>query len=152
MVQLKYSQPEKTFANAMDSVEIHKDPYGVVLVIGPWNYPLQLTLGPLAAAIAAGNCVILKPSEVAPATAQLIADILPKYLDNVSFMFRAFSAKIPKFPRLYLNNDAYIHLTLGLLSSDQWRCFRNDRIAEIQIRLYLLHWINTCGTNCSCSS
>lgn len=77
-------QPEKTFANAMDSVEIRKDPYGVVLVIGPWNYPLQLTLLPLAAAIAAGNCVILKPSEVAPASAKFVADVLPKYVDNVS--------------------------------------------------------------------
>lgn len=79
----KYSQPEKTFANAMDSVEIHKDPYGVVLVIGPWNYPIQLTLLPLAGAIAAGNCVIMKPSEVAPASAKFIAETIPKYIDNV---------------------------------------------------------------------
>lgn len=68
----------------MDSVELHKDPYGVVLVIGPWNYPLQLVLLPLASAIAAGNCVIVKPSELAPECAKFVADILPKYLDNVS--------------------------------------------------------------------
>lgn len=68
----------------MDSVEIQKHPYGVVLIIGPWNYPLQLALLPLAGAIAAGNCVIVKPSEVSPASAKFIADTIPKYLDNVS--------------------------------------------------------------------
>ena len=42
---------------------IHYDPYGVVLIISPWNYPVQLTLCPLIAAIAAGNCAVLKLSE-----------------------------------------------------------------------------------------
>lgn len=68
----------------LDTVVIHKDPYGVVLVIGAWNYPLQLSLLPVAAAIAAGNCVIIKPSEVSPASAKFIVDTIPKYLDNVS--------------------------------------------------------------------
>lgn len=68
----------------MDKVRIYKDPYGVALVMGAWNYPMQLTLLPVGAAIAAGNCVIVKPSEVAPATAKFIAATLPKYIDNVS--------------------------------------------------------------------
>lgn len=68
----------------LDGVEIWKDPFGIVLVLGAWNYPLQLTLLPVAGAIAAGNCVIIKPSEVAPASAKFIADFIPKYLDNVS--------------------------------------------------------------------
>lgn len=68
----------------MDKVRIYKDPYGVALVMGAWNYPMQLTLLPVGAAIAAGNCVIVKPSEVAPATAKFIADTLPKYIDTVS--------------------------------------------------------------------
>lgn len=68
----------------MDSVEIHKDPFGVVLIMGAWNYPLQLTLLPVAGAIAAGNCIIIKPSEVSPASAKFIAETIPKYLDNVS--------------------------------------------------------------------
>lgn len=76
-------QPEKTFVNMLDDVLIYKDPFGVVLVIGAWNYPIQLTLLPVAAAIAAGNCVVIKPSEVAPASAKFIADFIPKYLDNV---------------------------------------------------------------------
>lgn len=70
----------------MDSVELHKDPYGVVLIIGPWNYPIQLAFLPLAGAIAAGNCAILKPSELAPASADLIAKLVPKYLNNVSII------------------------------------------------------------------
>lgn len=68
----------------LDDVLIYKDPYGVVLVLGAWNYPLQLTLLPVASAIAAGNCVIIKPSEVAPNSAKFISEFLPKYLDNVS--------------------------------------------------------------------
>lgn len=81
---VKPEKPEKSLVNLMDGVYIYKDPFGVVLVIGAWNYPLQLTLVPVAAAIAAGNCVVIKPSEVATASAKFIADKLPKYLDGVS--------------------------------------------------------------------
>lgn len=64
------------------SAEIMPDPLGVVLIISPWNYPMQLLLAPLVAALAAGNTVVLKPSEVAPATAAAMADLLPLYLDQ----------------------------------------------------------------------
>ena len=60
---------------------IQREPLGVVLIIGPWNYPLQLLLLPLVGAIAAGNCAVIKPSELAPATGRLIATRLPQYLD-----------------------------------------------------------------------
>lgn len=60
---------------------IQYEPLGVVLIIGPWNYPVNLSVGPMIAAIAAGNCVVLKPSEVAPATSRLMAEELPRYLD-----------------------------------------------------------------------
>lgn len=83
-LSILHLQPEKSIPNALDTVVIYKDPYGVVLVIGAWNYPLQLTLAPVAGAIAAGNCVIIKPSEVAPASAKFMAETIPKYLDNVS--------------------------------------------------------------------
>jgi len=59
---------------------IYREPLGVVLVIGPWNYPVQLVLGPLMGAIAAGNCAVIKPSEVAPATSSLLARHLPAYV------------------------------------------------------------------------
>lgn len=60
---------------------VQPEPLGVVLVIGAWNYPLQLTLAGVAAAIAAGNAVVMKPSELAPATSSLIAKLVPEYLD-----------------------------------------------------------------------
>lgn len=55
---------------------IHYEPRGVTLVIGPWNYPFQLVLAPLVAAIAAGNCAIVKPSELTPATSALVAELI----------------------------------------------------------------------------
>ncbi|MEU6237761.1 aldehyde dehydrogenase family protein [Kitasatospora sp. NPDC047058] len=58
-----------------------RDPLGVVLVIAPWNYPLQLALAPLVGALAAGNAVVVKPSELAPATSAAMARLLPRYLD-----------------------------------------------------------------------
>ena len=58
------------------------EPLGVVLVIGPWNYPVYLTLGPVIGAVAAGNCVVVKPSEHAPMTSTLLARLIPEYLDN----------------------------------------------------------------------
>src|SRR3954470_9461606 len=61
--------------------EIVREPLGVVLVISPWNYPVHLLLAPLAAAIAAGNVAVCKPSEVSAATSRTIARLLPQYLD-----------------------------------------------------------------------
>ncbi len=61
---------------------IEYEPYGTVLVIGAWNFPFVLTLGPAVGAIAAGNTVVLKPSEVCPASSALMAELVPKYLDN----------------------------------------------------------------------
>jgi aldehyde dehydrogenase (NAD+) len=61
---------------------IQREPLGVVLIIAPWNYPLQLALGPLVAALAAGNGAVVKPSEVAPHTSAVIARLVPRYLDN----------------------------------------------------------------------
>ncbi|KAF8838789.1 NAD-dependent aldehyde dehydrogenase [Paxillus ammoniavirescens] len=60
---------------------IRKEPKGVVLSISPFNYPVWLSLGPMIGAIAAGNCFVLKPSELSPATSGLIAELVPKYMD-----------------------------------------------------------------------
>jgi aldehyde dehydrogenase (NAD+) len=61
---------------------VEYEPYGTVLIIGAWNYPFYLTLGPAVGAIAAGNTVLLKPSEIAPASAALMAELVPRYLDS----------------------------------------------------------------------
>lgn len=57
---------------------IQPEPLGVVLIIGPWNYPFQLVLAPLIGAIAAGNCAVLKPSELAPHTSSVLAEMIAK--------------------------------------------------------------------------
>jgi len=64
---------------------LHRQPLGVVLIMAPWNYPFQLTITPLVAAIAAGNCVVLKPSRYARHTSAVLADLIkahfpPEYI------------------------------------------------------------------------
>jgi aldehyde dehydrogenase (NAD+) len=61
---------------------VEYEPYGTVLIIGAWNYPFYLTLGPAVGAIAAGNAVVLKPSEIAAASSRLMAELVPRYLDK----------------------------------------------------------------------
>lgn len=68
--------------------QVYPDPYGVALVIAPWNYPFQLAISPLLGALAAGNTCIIKPSELAPNTAQVMADMIaqtfaPEYVTVV---------------------------------------------------------------------
>ena len=64
------------------SAKMYKDPLGIVLIIAPWNYPLQLMLIPLVGAIAAGNCAVLKPSELAPATEKILFKIIEKSFED----------------------------------------------------------------------
>lgn len=64
---------------------IIKEPYGVVLVVSPWNFPFHLALAPAIAALAAGNCVILKPSEYAKATSELLKDMIEATFDSSLF-------------------------------------------------------------------
>ncbi|KAM6204823.1 LOW QUALITY PROTEIN: aldehyde dehydrogenase family 3 member B1-like [Sarcoramphus papa] len=82
---MKDEHVEKNWATQLDSAFIRKDPYGVVLIIGPWNYPINLLLVPLIGAIAAGNCVVMKPSEISRNVERLVAETLPRYLDKDCF-------------------------------------------------------------------
>ena len=61
--------------------EIRYEPYGVCLVIGPWNYPFKNLFGPVLGAVSAGNCIVLKPSENAPNTAAAIKDMVSEHFD-----------------------------------------------------------------------
>ncbi len=61
---------------------VRPEPLGVALVIAPWNYPVELVILPVAAALAAGNCVVAKPSELAPITSQTLAQLVPRFLDE----------------------------------------------------------------------
>jgi aldehyde dehydrogenase (NAD+) len=77
--------PQKTKTNLVNlpsSSYIMTEPLGVVLIIGPWNYPLQLLFTPLVGAIAAGNCIVLKASEFAPATAAVMKKIIDENFPN----------------------------------------------------------------------
>jgi len=78
-----YAKPKKVApiiqGRALYSTYVQYEPHGVVLIIGAWNYPLQLTLVPLVGAMASGNCAIIKPSELSKHTAKLLEELFPKY-------------------------------------------------------------------------
>jgi len=81
----KWVKPEKvgkTLATLADTAYIRPEPLGVALVMGAWNYPMQLIFLPLIGALAAGNCAILKPSELAEASCTLLEELIPKYFDK----------------------------------------------------------------------
>ncbi|KAG8378249.1 hypothetical protein BUALT_Bualt08G0118000 [Buddleja alternifolia] len=81
----RWMKPEKvktTMTTHPSSAEIVSEPLGVILVISTWNYPFLLSLDPVIGAIAAGNAVLLKPSEVAPATSSLLSKLLGQYMDT----------------------------------------------------------------------
>jgi aldehyde dehydrogenase (NAD+) len=83
------------------------DPLGVVLVVGAWNYPIHLTLAPLVAGLAAGNCAVVKPSEIAPACSAVLAELLPRYVD----------------PQAVAVVEGGADATLGLLGQGVDHCF-----------------------------
>jgi aldehyde dehydrogenase (NAD+) len=81
----RWMEPQRAgtdLVNFPSRSKIYRDPLGVVLIIAPWNYPLQLLLIPLTGAIAGGNCVVLKPSELAPATASVIEKIISETFED----------------------------------------------------------------------
>ena len=78
----KWMKPKRVATNLLNvpaTSKIYRDALGVVLIVAPWNYPLQLSLAPLIGAIAGGNCAVLKPSEFAPET----ASVLQKIIENI---------------------------------------------------------------------
>ncbi|TFK99301.1 aldehyde dehydrogenase [Pterulicium gracile] len=86
----EWAKPESLVGQVEDwqkdwNPRTHHQPKGTVLVIAPWNYPIILTLQPFMGAVAAGCCAVIKPSELAPTYAALLADLLPKYLDPSCF-------------------------------------------------------------------
>ncbi|MCE9515093.1 MAG: aldehyde dehydrogenase family protein [Mycobacterium sp.] len=81
----KWTKPKRAglpLAQMPGKAWVQFDPIGVVLIIGPWNYPFFLCMSPLVAAVAAGDAAVIKPSELAPATSALIAKLVPQYLDR----------------------------------------------------------------------
>ncbi|UZJ39055.1 aldehyde dehydrogenase family protein [Prosthecochloris sp. SCSIO W1102] len=88
-----------------------QEPYGVVLVMGAWNYPLQLAIAPAINAIAAGNCVLIKPSEQAPAISGLLAEVPGRYLDERAI--KVFLGGVEESSKLLETSFDYIFFTGG---------------------------------------
>ena len=81
----KWAKPRRVFPSLLNFPSkdyIYKEPYGKVLIIAPWNYPFQLALYPLISAVAAGNQVVVKPSELTPKTSEIIVKIIHKVFDK----------------------------------------------------------------------
>ena len=79
----RWTKDEKvSFGSPWGSNVIRHEPKGVVLVIAPWNFPFDLALGPMVAVLAAGNCCVLKPSEVASASCELLTKLIPQYMSR----------------------------------------------------------------------
>ena len=106
---------------------IYKEPMGVVLIIGPWNYPLQLLLTPLVGAIAAGNCAVLKPSEFAPATAAIIQKIIEETFPKnyISYVQGEGAAVIPemmeafRFDHVFYTGSSQVGKSIYALAAKQ---------------------------------
>ena len=106
-----WMQPEGVTTNLLNlpsRSKILKEPLGVVLIIGPWNYPFQLLINPLIGAIAAGNCVVLKPSEFAPATDAVMKKIIDEVFSNeyILYVQGDGAAVIPEM----MNNFSFDHV------------------------------------------
>lgn len=134
----RWMQPRSAATNLVNfpsTSKIYRDPLGVVLIIAPWNYPLQLLLIPLAGAIAGGNCAVVKPSEFAPATSalaeQLItaifppeyvkvitgdgADVVPAMMKNFRFDYVFYTGSIPVGKLIYqMAAEKLVPVTLEL--------------------------------------
>ena len=88
---------------------IYPEPYGTVLIMGPWNFPFQLCLLPLIGALGAGNCAVVKPSEIATATSAIIKEIIDETFDP--HYVAAFEGGIPVSQALLDNKFDYIFFT-----------------------------------------
>ena len=84
---MKPAKVKTNLLNMPSSSYVMSEPLGVVMVIGPWNYPFQLLFTPVIGAIAAGNCIVIKPSEFAPATANVMNEIITKTFDEKYILF-----------------------------------------------------------------
>lgn len=110
----KWSKPKKVPTPKIlwpAKSEIHSEPFGVALIIGPWNYPFQLVIDPLIGAMAAGNCAVIKPSELAPNTQKLVCDIINSTFDSNYIV--SIGGGIPESQELLEQKFDYIFFTGG---------------------------------------
>jgi aldehyde dehydrogenase (NAD+) len=109
-----WARPEKVSTPLVQQpghCRVLREPLGVVLIIAPWNYPVQLVLAPLVGALAAGNCAVLKPSELTPRCSEALARWLPEYLDPSCV--RVVEGGIPETSALLKERFDHIFFTGG---------------------------------------
>jgi len=86
-----WAKPVKTGTNQLlhfwSTSRIYKEPFGIVLIMAPWNYPFQLLINPLVGALSAGNCAALKPSELTPAVAGVMEEMITEFFDPAYISF-----------------------------------------------------------------
>ena len=104
-------RPSLPLAFQPGSAEIRPEPRGVVLLIAPWNYPFQLVYKPLIGALAAGNAVLIKPSEVSPCCDALLRSVVPRFLDPACVAVA--SGGVPETTELLRHRFDYIFYTGG---------------------------------------
>lgn len=107
----KWMKPKCVSTNLLNlpsSSYIYHEPLGVVLIIAPWNYPFQLLFTPLIGAIAAGNCVVLKPSEFTPATSRVMRKIIDENFDE-NFIFYVEGDGVTVVPEM-MNSFIFDHV------------------------------------------
>jgi len=167
----RWMQPQTTstdLVNLPSRSKIYRDPLGTVLIISPWNYPLQLLLIPLVGAIAGGNCAVIKPSELAPATAALIeqivkenfppefvkvvqgdgAAVIPEMMNSFRFDHVFYTGSIPVGKAIYqLAAKDLVPVTLELGGKSPAIVEKDADIASAANRIVLGKFINA-GQTC----
>ena len=167
----EWMQPERAGTNLINlpsSSYLYPSPKGVVLVIGPWNFPLQLLLIPVAGAIAAGNCVVVKPSEFAPATGAVIekmigeifskeyvmvvqgdgAAVVPAMMNNFRFDHVFYTGSIPVGKAIYqLAAKDLVPVTLELGGKDPC-VVENDANLKVAAKRIALGKFSNAGQMC----
>uniref|UniRef100_A0AAU7NII4 Aldehyde dehydrogenase n=1 Tax=Ustilago esculenta TaxID=185366 RepID=A0AAU7NII4_9BASI len=165
----KWAKPVKPWAGAawaMHGASIRSEPKGTVLVLGAWNYPITVQVGPVIGAIAAGNTVVLKPSEVASHTAKLLAQLWNQYLDPQCY--RIINGAIPettvvldqRFEHIFYTGNGTVGRIIAQKAA-RWLCPTTlelggkspvyvDNSADLTIAAHRILWGKSfnCGQTC----
>ena len=128
----------RSLATLLDWPYVRPQPRGLVLILSAWNYPLQLSLLPLSGAIAAGCCAVLKPSELAPATAALLAARLPQYLDRRCFP--VLCGGVPESRRLLQLRFDHIFFTGGTAVGREVAAAASRHLTPVTLELGGKRW------------
>lgn len=126
----KWMKPKVVKTNLLNfpaSSRIYRDPLGVVLIIGSWNYPFQLIINPLVGAIAGGNCAVLKPSEAAPSTSAIVAKLIATTFDSgyITVYEGEGSRVVPdlmnafRFDHIFYTGNAHVGRTIYQAAAEQ---------------------------------